>query len=97
MAVVTRNRASASQLKVNGAPMPQDADYPAFLQEVEALRRELADSAEFVPGNAVKAALDALRGHIAFMDSDRAMHSEVQRMVGLIEHGELLMAARAAI
>jgi hypothetical protein len=30
------------------------------------------------------------------MPGDRAMDGEVQRMVALIEHGELLMAARAA-
>ena len=89
--------AAALAAKVAGAPSPQDADYPLFLQEVEALRKELAASAEFVPGRAVNAALAGLRGHIAFMDSDRAMDSEVQRMVGLVEHGELLMAARAAL
>ena len=83
--------------KVQGAPSPQDPDYPLFLQEVEALRQELAASAEFVPGRAVNAALAALRGHIAFMDSDRAMDAEVQRMVGLVEQGELLMAARAGL
>ncbi len=83
--------------KVSGAPSPQDADYPLFLQEVEALRHELAASAEFVPGRAVNAALAALRAHIAFMDSDRAMDAEVQHMVSLVEHGELLMAARAAL
>lgn len=82
--------------KINGAPGSDNPDYPAFIDEVEALRRELAASEEFMPGRAVKAALDFLRGHIAFMDSDRAMDSEVQRMVELIEHGELLMAARAA-
>ena len=31
------------------------------------------------------------------MDSDRAMDAEVQRMVGLVEQGELLMAARAGL
>ena len=83
--------------KVNGAPLPGDADYPAFLQEVEALRAELAASGEFVPGRAVKAALDALRGHIGFMPHDRAMDAEVRRMVELVESGELLMAARAVL
>ena len=42
------------------------------------------------------AALEALRRHIAYMPTDRAMDGEVQRMVDLVEHGELLMAARAA-
>jgi histidine ammonia-lyase len=83
--------------KINGAPLPTEADYPSFIAEVEALRLALANSGEFSPGRAVSAALNALRQHIAFMDTDRAMDGEVHRMVDLIEHGELLMAARAAL
>lgn len=83
--------------KINGAPQPNDVDYPQFIAEVEALRLALAKSSEFSPGLAVSAALNALRQHIAFMDSDRAMDGEVRHMVDLIEHGELLMAARAAL
>lgn len=82
--------------KIQGAPLPTDADYPLFIAEVEALRVALAESVEFCPGRPVAAALGALRGHIPFMDCDRAMDGEVQRMVDLVEHGELLMAARAA-
>ena len=70
--------------------------YAAFMAEVEALRAELAEAAEFTPGRPVAAALAAVRRHIAFMSADRAMDGEVQRMVDLVEHGELLMAARAA-
>jgi histidine ammonia-lyase len=82
--------------KINGAPDPDDAEYAAFMAEVEALRAELATAGEFTPGRPVAAALSALRRHIAFMPGDRAMDGEVQRMVDLVEHGELLMAARAA-
>jgi len=83
--------------KIHAAPLPGDADHAAFMAEVEALRVELAQSAEFTPGKAVSAALAALRGHIAFMRSDRAMDGEVQLMVELVEHGQLLMAARAEL
>ena len=82
--------------KINGAPAAGDPDHAAFMTEVEALRAELAEAGEFTPGRPVAAALAALRRHIAFMSSDRAMDGEVQRMVDLVEHGELLMAARAA-
>ncbi len=90
---------SADQLakKINFAPSVSDADYPAFMQEVEALRAELAGAQQFVPGKAVLAALEALRADIAFMRTDRAMDGEVQHMVELVEHGKLLMAAKAAI
>ena len=83
--------------KVLGAPLPSDPDYGAFMAEVEALRAELAQAVEFTPGKAVNAALAALRGHIPFMRSDRAMDGEVQQMVELVEHGKLLMAARAVL
>ncbi len=90
---------SAGELakKINFAPLENDPDYPAFMQEVEALRVELADAKQFVPGKAVQAALEALRGDIAFMRTDRAMDGEVQLMVELVEHGKLLMAAKAAL
>ncbi|WP_297799094.1 aromatic amino acid lyase [Arenimonas sp. GDDSR-1] len=87
---------SALAAKINGAPAQGDADHAAFMAEVEALRSELAQAGEFTPGRPVAAALAALRRHIAFMSADRAMDGEVQRMVDLVEHGELLMAARAA-
>jgi histidine ammonia-lyase len=83
--------------KIHAAPLPGDADHAVFMMEVEALRAELAQSVEFTPGKAVSAALAALRGHIAFMRSDRAMDGEVQLMVELVEHGQLLMAARAVL
>jgi histidine ammonia-lyase len=81
--------------KINGAPDPDEAEYADFMVEVEALRAELAAAGEFTPGRPVAAALAALRRHIAFMPGDRSMDGEVQRMVDLVEHGELLMAARA--
>ncbi|MBP6534348.1 MAG: aromatic amino acid lyase, partial [Arenimonas sp.] len=83
--------------KIHAAPLPGDADHATFMAEVEALRIELAQSGEFMPGKAVAAALAALRGRIAFMRSDRAMDGEVQLMVELVEHGQLLMAARAVL
>jgi histidine ammonia-lyase len=90
---------SADELvkKINFAPSATDADYPAFMQEVEALRTELASAQQFVPGKAVLAAFEALRTDIAFMRTDRAMDGEVQHMVELVEHGKLLMAAKAAV
>lgn len=83
--------------KINAAPSADHPDYPAFLQEVEGLRAELARVDEFVPGKAVLAAFEALRTDIAFMRTDRAMDGEVQHMLELIEHGKLLMAAKAAL
>lgn len=95
--LASSHSAEALAQKINMAPLPSNPDYSAFMQEVEALRAELAESAEFTPGKAVTAALQALRKHISFMHSDRAMNFEVQQMVDLVEHGELLMAARSAL
>jgi histidine ammonia-lyase len=82
--------------KVQGAPLPGTPERAKFLEEVEALRMELAESGEFRPGRAVEAALERLRRDIAFMDCDRAMDAEVALAVRLVEQGEILGAARAA-
>ncbi len=83
--------------KVQGAPLPGAPERAEFLREVEALRIELAQACEYQPGGAVSAALHRLRKDIAFMDSDRAMDGEVALVVQLVEQGELLSAARAAL
>ena len=89
--------AAALAGKVQGAPAETAAAREPFLAEVEALRAELAQAPEFRPGSAVAAALGRLRQDIAFMAEDRAMDGEVQRAVWLVESGELLAAARAAL
>jgi histidine ammonia-lyase len=83
--------------KVQGAPHPGAPERAEFLKEVEALRIELAESTEFHPGRSVAAALARLRREIPFMDCDRAMDAEVALAVRLIEQGEILSAARAAL
>jgi len=95
-ALARRSDAAQFAGKVAGAPAPGSAAYPAFLAEVEGLRRELADCPEFAPGAAVARALGALRRHIAFMPVDRAMDGDIRAAVDLIESGELLEAAHRA-
>jgi histidine ammonia-lyase len=83
--------------KVQGAPLPGSPERAVFLEEVEALRAELAQAGEFHPGRSVSAALKRLREEIGFMEYDRAMDGEVALAVRLIEQGEILSAARAAL
>ncbi|GAB2657019.1 HAL/PAL/TAL family ammonia-lyase [Arenimonas aestuarii] len=83
--------------KVQGAPLPGHADRAPFLEEVEGLRRELAESAEFEPGVAVRAAWAALRDAIPFMPRDRAMDGDVATAVQLVKQGKLLSAARHSL
>ena len=89
--------AEALAAKVQGAPLPGTPERAEFLREVEALRAELAESGEFQPGRAVSAALERLRRDISFMDCDRAMDAEVALAVRLVEQGDILSAARAAL
>jgi len=89
--------AEALASKVQGAPLPGAPERAEFLSEVEALRAELARSSEFQPGRAVSAALERLRRDIPFMDGDRAMDGEVALAVRLVEQGDILSAARAAL
>jgi len=83
--------------KVQNAPHRDAPERAEFLEEVEALRKELAESSEFQPGRSVSAALERLRREIDFMECDRAMDAEVALAVRLIEQGEILSAARAAL
>ncbi len=83
--------------KIHGAPAPDSRDRAVFLVEVESLRVALAQSGEFQPGHAVQAAWQRMREDIPFMASDRAMDVDVGRAVALVEQGELLSAARAAL
>jgi histidine ammonia-lyase len=90
----SRADAAAFAIKVQGGTVDVD---PAFLDEVEGLRAELAHSDEFHPGHAVAAAHAALRAEIPFLDRDRAMDGEVATAVQLVESGKLLDAARVAL
>ncbi|MGH8032831.1 MAG: HAL/PAL/TAL family ammonia-lyase [Luteimonas sp.] len=81
--------------KVQGAPMPDHADYPRFLAEVEALRAELAAAEAFHPGRAVAAAHAVIRARIPFLDQDRALDAEVGMAVRLVENSDVLLAVRA--
>jgi histidine ammonia-lyase len=80
--------------KVGGAPAPDSADRDAFLREVEALGRALAEAGEFHAGTAVHRAFAEIRRHVAFMPRDRAMDQDVQRMCELVASGRLLEVVR---
>ena len=80
-----RSDAEQFAAKIAGAPAVGSASRAAFLAEVEGLRRELADSPEFAPSPKVEAALAALRERIAFMTHDRAMHRDIEAVVGWVE------------
>ncbi len=90
-----RADAAALAAKVQGGPLPGAAGHEVFLDEVEALRAELAGTAEFHPGDAVATAHAALRARIRFLDRDRALDGEVAEAVRLVESGELLAAVNA--
>ena len=82
--------------KVQGGPLPGDAQRDGFIAEVDALRAELAAAEPFQPGPAVAAAHAAIRARLPFLDRDRALDGEVATIVGMVAGGEVLAAARAA-
>jgi histidine ammonia-lyase len=90
-----RADARALAVKVQGAPAADAAEHAGFLDEVEALRVELASGDDYHPGAAVAAAHAALRDAIAFLDRDRALDGEVATAVRLVADGTLLAAARS--
>ncbi len=81
--------------KVQGAPLPGSADYPQFREDCAALLRQLALSGEFAPAAPVAAAQARIRSEIPFMQRDRAMDGEVQRMCELVATDAILAAALA--
>jgi histidine ammonia-lyase len=86
-----RSDATGFARKIRGV----DEDSPlhgAFLQEVEALRAELAAAAPFQPGRAVALAHAEIRRRIAFLDRDRALDGEVAAAVAMVADGSLLSA-----
>jgi histidine ammonia-lyase len=82
--------------KIQNAPRTDHLHYADFIREVEALRQELADAAEFQPSLAVNAVLAHLRERIRFMHQDRAMDQDIKILMKMFDEGEFLMAARAS-
>ncbi|WP_242107295.1 HAL/PAL/TAL family ammonia-lyase [Luteimonas aquatica] len=87
-------RADARTLaaKVQGGPAPDHPDYAVFLEEVEALRAELAAAEAFHPGGAVATAHAAIREKIAFLGQDRALDGDVAAAVRLVADDAVLAA-----
>ena len=92
-----RADAEAFATKVQGGPLPDAPERRDFLAEVDALRTQLANSAEFRPGRPVAAAHAAIRARIPFMERDRAMDGDVATAVALVVDGSVLAAARNAL
>ncbi|GAA4868388.1 HAL/PAL/TAL family ammonia-lyase [Luteimonas vadosa] len=78
--------------KIHCAPLPGSPQRQRFLDEVEALRSELAEGGAYQPGGAVARAHAALREAIPFLDHDRALDGEVAAAVRLVAEGCLLAA-----
>ncbi|GHD69805.1 histidine ammonia-lyase [Luteimonas padinae] len=91
-----RGDAAALAAKVSGAPAAGTPEHARFMDEVEALRVELADSEPFHPGRAVDVAHAVIRARIAGMDRDRAMDGDVAEALRLVGDGVLLAAVRDA-
>lgn len=48
-------------------------------------------------GAGVEAAYETIRKQVAFLDEDRPLHDDINRMASLVESGEILRAAEAAV
>ncbi len=89
-----RTDAEGFAAKVRGGPAPGADDRELFLQEVDALRAELAGAEPFHPGHAVAAAHAEVRRHVAVMRHDRALDGDVAAAVAMVQSGAVLAAAR---
>lgn len=96
-ALARRADAAGLAAKVQGAPAPDSPFHAQFMDEVEALRRQLAQAEAFHPGAAVAAAHTHIRQVVPFLERDRALDGEVAAMVRLVASGELLQVVRQAL
>ena len=94
-ALARRVDAAGFAAKVQGTP--READRAQFLAEVDGLRGELAQDAEFGPGPAIAAAHAAIRSRIAYMERDRALDGDVATAVTLVDRNLVLDAVREAL
>jgi histidine ammonia-lyase len=78
--------------KVSGAPQPGHASYAQFTDEVKKLMAALAQSEEFHAGSAVRKAFVKVRERVNFMQRDRAMDQDVQRVCELVSKFGLIEA-----
>ncbi len=85
-----RGDRDAVAAKISGAPMPGHADREQFEREVDALMRALSEAGEFRAGDAVHAAFARVREVVGFMQRDRPMDAEVQRVCALVRSGALV-------
>ncbi len=79
--------------KIHGAPNADHPGYRQFESEVRALMQALAAAGEFHAGMQVRAAFETIRASIAFMQRDRAMDADIQRICALVAGGALPAAA----
>ena len=79
--------------KIHGAPNADHPGYRQFESEVRALMQALAAAGEFHAGMQVRAAFETIRASIAFMQRDRAMDADIQRICALVAGGVLPAAA----
>ena len=93
-ALADRCDAAAFSVKVQGGPLPGHDDAHAFLDDVEALRADLAEADAFHPGTAVAAAHAAIRARIPFLGRDRALDGEVAMALRMVADGSVLRASR---
>ena len=83
--------------KFRRKPLPGSDSWSKFLEEVDALRDELAQLRTVAPAPAVQAALSAVRQEIAFLHRDRALDGDVQAAVRMEREGKVLAAVKAQV
>ncbi|MCA0198495.1 MAG: aromatic amino acid lyase [Proteobacteria bacterium] len=89
-ALARRADAQALAAKVQGGPAADAPGRGRFVEEVEALRAQLAQADAFHPGGAVAVAHARIRATVPFLERDRALDGEVAAMVDLVASGALL-------
>jgi len=76
--------------KVQNAPASEHPQHSQFEVEIKQLMKTLANTGDFRAGDTVREIHAKIRSVIAFMQRDRAMDRDVQRICQLVLSGELI-------
>jgi histidine ammonia-lyase len=88
--LASRGDWKAIAAKVGNAPQPEHPHHAQFKDEIVALMNALAQREDFHAGASVQTAFSTIRKNIHFMQRDRAMDQDVQRICKLVGSAELL-------
>ena len=104
-ALVCENRVLCHPAATGSIPAAADQEDFVSMGMTTALKtRQIIDNAQAVdlrkparPSRGVQAAYDVIRKHVAFLEEDRPLYDDINRLSAVVQSGEILAAVEAAV